>query len=83
MIDTVQITQKEPSLLCEVPSLLCEVHSQALAAVLAVVGVEVSLFIAAGASAVLSFLLGGVNHCGRYDTGGHGNDGVTKDHYYT
>ena len=53
------------------------VYLEALAAVFAVVGVEVCLLVAAGASAVLSFLFGGVYHCGRYYTGGHGYDGVT------
>ena len=56
---------------------------QTFAAVFAVVGVEVGLLVAAGASAVFAFLLGGVNHCGRYDTGGHSYDGVTQDHYYS
>ena len=50
---------------------------------LAVVGVEISFLIAARASAILTFLIGGIDHCGRYDTGGYGYDGVTKNHYYS
>jgi len=56
---------------------------QAFAAMLAVVGVQVGLFVAAWASAVLAFLLSGVNHCGRYDTGGYGYDGVAQYHDYS
>ena len=58
-------------------------YLQALAAVLAVVSVEVCLLVAAGASAVLSFLLRSVNHCGRYDTCWYSYDGVTQNHHYS
>ena len=56
---------------------------QTFTAVFAVVGVEVGLLVAAGASAILAFFLGGINHGGRYNTGWHSYDGVTQDHDYS
>ncbi len=54
--------------------------SQSFAAVLAVVGFEVGFLVATGAAAVGAFLLGLVNHGGRDDAGGNGDDGVAKNH---
>ena len=47
---------------------------------LAVVGSEVGLLVAAGTTSVLALAFGLVNHGGRHDTRRHSNDGVTEYH---
>ena len=47
---------------------------------LAVVGFEVGFLVATRTTTILSLTLGLVNHGGRYDTGGHSDDGVTQNH---
>ena len=50
---------------------------------LAVVGLEVCLFVATRTAPVFAFLLGLVNHRCRYDTRRNGNDSVAQNHDQT